>query len=127
MFAFGYNVLGIPLAAIGALSPVVAGAAMALSSVSVVLSALALKRWQPRRDRRATRRRRWKQLSFKVEGMTCGGCVASVKRVLEALPGVAASTVTLDPARASVDYDPSRVNAEAFYDAVRNAGYDVAD
>jgi Cu+-exporting ATPase len=46
-FAFAYNVLGIPLAAIGALSPVVAGAAMALSSVSVVGNALLLKRWQP--------------------------------------------------------------------------------
>jgi Cu+-exporting ATPase len=48
-FAFAYNVLGIPLAAIGALSPVVAGAAMALSSVSVVGNALLLKRWQPER------------------------------------------------------------------------------
>jgi Cu+-exporting ATPase len=46
-FAFAYNVLGIPLAAIGALSPVVAGAAMALSSVSVVGNALLLKRWKP--------------------------------------------------------------------------------
>jgi Cu+-exporting ATPase len=48
-FAFAYNVLGIPLAAVGALSPVVAGAAMALSSVSVVGNALLLKRWQPER------------------------------------------------------------------------------
>ena len=46
-FAFAYNVLGIPLAAVGALSPVVAGAAMALSSVSVVGNALLLKRWRP--------------------------------------------------------------------------------
>ena len=49
VFAFGYNVLGIPLAAIGALSPLVAGAAMALSSLSVVLSALWLRGWKPRR------------------------------------------------------------------------------
>jgi Cu+-exporting ATPase len=46
-FAFVYNVLGIPLAAFGLLSPVVAGAAMALSSVSVVTNALLLKRWRP--------------------------------------------------------------------------------
>ncbi len=46
-FAFGYNVLGIPLAAIGWLNPVVAGAAMAASSVSVVANALLLKRWRP--------------------------------------------------------------------------------
>jgi P-type Cu+ transporter len=46
-WAFAYNVAGIPLAALGYLSPVVAGAAMALSSVSVVSNALLLKRWRP--------------------------------------------------------------------------------
>jgi Cu+-exporting ATPase len=48
-FAFVYNVLGIPLAALGLLSPVFAGAAMAASSVSVVTNALLLKRWRPQR------------------------------------------------------------------------------
>ncbi len=47
-FAFAYNVLGIPLAAAGLLSPIVAGAAMAASSVSVVGNALLLKRWRPK-------------------------------------------------------------------------------
>ena len=46
-FAFAYNVLGIPLAALGMLNPVIAGAAMAASSVSVVGNALLLKRWRP--------------------------------------------------------------------------------
>jgi Cu+-exporting ATPase len=46
-FAFIYNVLGIPLAAFGLLNPVVAGAAMAMSSVSVVSNSLLLKRWRP--------------------------------------------------------------------------------
>jgi P-type Cu+ transporter len=46
-FAFIYNSLGIPLAAAGMLNPVIAGAAMAMSSVSVVTNALLLKRWQP--------------------------------------------------------------------------------
>jgi len=46
-FAFAYNVLGIPLAAAGLLNPVIAGAAMAASSVSVVGNALLLKRWRP--------------------------------------------------------------------------------
>jgi P-type Cu+ transporter len=46
-WAFAYNAAGIPLAALGYLSPVVAGAAMALSSVSVMTNALLLKRWTP--------------------------------------------------------------------------------
>ncbi|MGH8762205.1 MAG: heavy metal translocating P-type ATPase [Nitrosospira sp.] len=45
-FAFVYNVLGIPLAAMGLLNPVIAGAAMAMSSVSVVGNSLLLKRWR---------------------------------------------------------------------------------
>ncbi len=46
-WALIYNILGIPLAAMGYLSPVIAGAAMSFSSVSVVLNALRLKRWSP--------------------------------------------------------------------------------
>jgi len=49
-WAFAYNLVGIPLAAAGLLNPVIAGAAMALSSVSVVSNALLLSRWKPEID-----------------------------------------------------------------------------
>jgi Cu+-exporting ATPase len=48
-WAFIYNLIGVPLAAFGMLSPVIAGAAMALSSVSVVTNALTLRSWNPTR------------------------------------------------------------------------------
>lgn len=57
-WAFAYNVVGIPLAAAGLLTPMAAGAAMALSSVSVVLNALSLRRWRPQRQRMPGRGRR---------------------------------------------------------------------
>ena len=48
-WAFIYNIIGIPLAAFGYLNPMFAGAAMALSSISVVLNALTLRRWRAKR------------------------------------------------------------------------------
>ena len=65
-------------------------------------------------------------VSFDVQGMTCGGCVASVKRVLSALPGVENVDVTLSPGKANVAYDPAKVSIDQLRGAVENAGYDVA-
>jgi copper chaperone len=61
-----------------------------------------------------------------VQGMTCGGCVASVTRVLKATPGVADAQVTLQPGAATVTYDPSRVKVDDLKTAIEGAGFDVA-
>ena len=65
--------------------------------------------------------------TFNVSGMTCGGCVASVTRVLKAVPGVADASVTLHPGEARVTFDVSKTNADALRAAVEDAGFDVVD
>ena len=64
-------------------------------------------------------------VSLNVQGMSCGGCVASVTRVLKAVPGVADVAVTLEPGVATVTFDPGRTGVPALRSAVEDAGYDV--
>ena len=60
-----------------------------------------------------------------IEGMTCEGCVASVSRVLKALPGVQDVDVSLRPGSATVSYDPARTEVSALRKAIEDAGYDI--
>lgn len=62
-------------------------------------------------------------IQLTVTGMTCGGCVASVQKVLSALPGVQTVEVTLTPGQARVVYDPARVDRGALIQAVVDAGF----
>ena len=64
-------------------------------------------------------------VTLDVQGMTCGGCVASVTRVLRAVPGVTDVNVTLQPGAAKVTFDPARTAVPALKSAVEDAGYDV--
>jgi Cu+-exporting ATPase len=63
---------------------------------------------------------------LKVEGMTCNGCVQTVRRSIEALPGVKESSVDLAGGQADVTIDPAVVTREQIQNAVRSAGYSVA-
>jgi copper chaperone len=62
-----------------------------------------------------------------VTGMTCGGCVNSVQRVLAAVPGVQTAEVTLQPGQARVVYDAARTDRAALVQAIVDAGFGVAD
>ena len=66
------------------------------------------------------------EIVLSVTGMTCGGCVNSVQKVLAALPGVQSVEVTLTPGQARVMIDPSRVERAALVQAVIDAGFGVA-
>lgn len=65
------------------------------------------------------------ELVLPVSGMTCGGCVNSVHKVLSALPGVESVEVTLTPGKARVVYDATRVDRAAMARAVVDAGFSV--
>jgi copper chaperone len=63
------------------------------------------------------------QLRLQVTGMTCQGCVRSVKRVLEAVPGVRSAAVSLERGEAVVDFEPGRASGADLTAAVEAAGY----
>jgi len=63
------------------------------------------------------------QATIRVEGMTCNGCVASVTRVLTALPGVGSVDVSLERHEAQVQFDPTRTDPEHLRTAISAAGY----
>ena len=140
-FAFVYNVLGIPLAALGLLSPVIAGAAMAASSVSVVRNALLLKRWRAAAHRSPTqvantfdcrRRQGGKTMSaivrkeFTVERHALRGCVKSVTRAVSQVSGVRGVDVSLEKNAASVEYDAAAVAPAAIVAAIETAGFEAS-
>ena len=60
--------------------------------------------------------------TIKIEGMTCGGCVASVKRALERLP---LSDVQVEIGSATVEYDETTVKHDAIVEAIEDAGFET--
>lgn len=62
-------------------------------------------------------------ITLEIRGMTCGHCVAAVKRALSGLAGVGEAEVTLDPPRATVRFDPSKVSPQDMARAVEGEGY----
>ena len=66
-----------------------------------------------------------KSITIPIEGMTCGGCVANVERVLKAIDGVQSVNVSLDLGQAVVEFVPARVDPARLRSAIADAGYDV--
>lgn len=64
------------------------------------------------------------RITLRIDGMSCGHCVASVKTALERLDGVTVGHVAIGSA--SVDYDPAVASQEKIAEAVSDAGYTAA-
>jgi copper chaperone len=65
-------------------------------------------------------------VTLNVKGMSCMGCVKSVKNVLEPIPGVQSVEVSLERGQTTVIFDADRTDTQRFRTAIEDAGYEVA-
>ena len=62
---------------------------------------------------------------IRIGGMSCGKCLASATRALEAIDGVQSATVSLERAEATVMHDAQRVSRQRLVEAIEAAGFDA--
>lgn len=155
-WAFIYNILGIPFAcgvvyALGGalLNPMIAGLAMSCSSVCVVLNALRLAYFKPKRLKNAAKNEiidekeqnsgsvcsagcplekdSVMKKEIKVNGMMCAHCEARVTKAVTALDGVESCVASAAEGTVKVEYDESKVSIQAIKDAIKAQDYEVLD
>ncbi|WP_373740250.1 heavy-metal-associated domain-containing protein [Neisseria sp.] len=67
-----------------------------------------------------------KTITLNIGGMTCGGCVKSVTKILEGVSGVSKAEVSLENGHAVVEFDAAKTHAGALIEAVEDGGFDAS-
>jgi len=134
-WAFIYNVIGIPLAALGMLNPMLAAGAMAFSSVSVISNSLRLKRLKLDRSPRPERKLQTDKgdiemdnainnQTIKVDGMTCGHCEMAVEKAIKQVANVQAAKASAKEKKVEISFS-GELDLGAVKSKVEEAGYQV--